>query len=183
MRKLICSLFAGLILCAPPAQAGLISLVFDDDPNEILAGPFVGSGTVSWTGPVVDGTFAVLSLPDFDVFFDFGGDTFTLADAVTPLSEVEVIISGGGTSLYFSNTGATSGPFGGAIDFINLANAIETVLSFEPPGNSAPPPSLYFTDSFFGDYGTVPEPTSFAVFGLGACCLLGFLRRSRGLAA
>lgn len=174
------------------SEAGIFQLAFDDTATAVLLdGNIVGTGTVSWTGPNIDGTFPVLSLPDFDLFFQFGPDTFTLSDATTPLSEVLVLVSGGGTELFFSNNGATSGGFNGAIDFVDadMSNPDLSVLSFEPPGFSPPPPSLYYVGNigsatYFGDYGVVdssvvPEPTALSVWAFLAATGFVLPRRNR----
>jgi hypothetical protein len=191
MNRLLLSVAIGVFLIAR-ANAGIFQLEFDNVGNGLpLNAPIVGTGTVSWTGPNVDGTFPVLSLPNFDVMFDFGGDTFTLADATTPLSEVLVLVSGNGTELFFSNTGAVSGGFLGAFDFVDgdMSNATNSILSFEPPGFSQPPPSLYYvgnrmSQTYFGDYDAVsstvvPEPMALTVWG--SLMIVGFVipRRTR----
>ena len=175
-----------------PADAGIFQLEFDNVADGLpLDAPIVGTGTVSWTGPNIDGTFPVLSLPDFDVMFDFGGDTFTLADATTPLSEVLALVSGNGTEFFFGNTGPVSGGLFGAIDFMDadMSNMNNSILSFEPPGFSVPPPSLYYvgnltSQTYFGDYSAVsssvvPEPTALTVWGWFACVGLVMPRRNR----
>lgn len=183
------------VFSAGVSNAGVFHLEFDDVGDGLpLDAPIVGTGTVSWTGPNNDGTFPILGLADFDLQFDFGGDTFTLTDATTPLSEVLVMVSGGGTELFFGNTGPTSGGFAGAIDFVDAdnSNALISVLSFEPPAFSPPPASLYFAGdvmatNYFGDYSVVsssvvPEPSALAVWGLMTCAGSLIPRRRRCVA-
>ena len=75
-------------------------------------------------------------MPNYEFFFDFGGDTFTNSYIDTPVNEILVIISTSGSDrfLNFSNINPFGfGLFGGSIDFQNLSNSSHRNLSFEPP--------------------------------------------------
>ncbi len=120
------------------SQALTFNFEFDAAGDGLpLDPPIVGTGTFSFDGDPGDGTFALTSLPNFDFFFDFNGDTFSNANIATPVSEVLVVISTSGSDrvVNFSNTNDFgSGPDEGSIDFENLDNLSETFLTFEPPG-------------------------------------------------
>ncbi len=162
----------GLLTCAQHARATTYDFLFDNTDDGILNAPFVGSGTVSFNEAAIDGTYAYNSLSDISMDFEFGaGNMFTEADIVTPLNEILFVISNGGQSLNFSNINPFgTGPNGGAIDFANPTNGTELFFTTEPPGTGGNL-DLYFTDNFFGNYGSqlVPEPISgmLALFGMG----------------
>ena len=150
------------------SNAALIGINFDNNPDGFLDPPFVGTGTFGFDGTATDGIFDLSSLTNFSFDFDFSGDTFSNTDIATPISEVLVVISGSGTRVNFANTGPLSGPRGGSIDFTNLANSSETVLTFQPGDGNPPLPTLYATSSFFGEYSgspsTAPVPSTAFLF-------------------
>lgn len=176
VKSLATAFAATLPIIALPlkSEALTFNFEFDNSPDSVIdPNNIVGTGTFSFDGDLGDGTFALADLPNYEFFFDFGGDTFTNADITTPLDELLAIISTSENDrfLKFSNTGSVSGPFRGSIDFQNSANSSNTALSFQPPGGNF---DLYFTSSNFGTYRgsievdddvqPVPEPAS--VLGL-----------------
>ena len=186
-RMLRVFIMSALLLFSISGRAATLPLFFDGVDNGLLIGPFVGTGEFSYDGPM---------LPDGDYFYedllspafhaDFGGDTFDESHIVTPLDEIIVVITGGGTQVLFGNI-FTSGntDAGGALDFENFANDTEFQLSFEPyPGGPGPNSLLYFTSNNFGDYGSVedappiPIPAALPLF-ISALAGLGYLGRRR----
>lgn len=176
-------LLASWICTAPvAARAGMIfNFQFDNqglvDGDGPLVGAIVGSGRFTSPTNLTPGTYDLSSLTGFSVTFNFtDGDSFTTADISTPLTGVAVTISDVGDSterLFFtegSGAGADGGGPGGSLDLINGSN----FLSFEPSfagGNFLYIKSLSTGDSFSGRYvaldTTVPEPSTFALIGLG----------------
>jgi len=164
---------------SPAFATTTFNFQFDNDPTPGLQSPLVGFGSFTFANDPGNGTFAFNSLGAFSMSFSLAnGQSFTQADILSDLSQVQVILSpfGSGRRLQFSDTGLGSGgPFGGSLDFINAQNA---ALSFEPSYVGAGM-RLYFADSgpetnqFFGDYlatnGSVPDAGStiiMMVFGL-----------------
>jgi PEP-CTERM motif len=156
---------------------------FDNSPDGMITPPIVGTGTFDFAIDPGNGTHPLTSLGAFSMSFTFGATTFTPAHIVTPLSEILVILSplGADRRVQFSNVlPFGSGPFGGAIDFINGVS----FLSFEPPGFGGSL-DLYFQGDgavFFGNYlgvQPIPEPSSLALLGMGGAGLVVLARKRR----
>lgn len=177
-----------------PAQAlTTFDLIYDGIPDGVLAGPFVGFGTVSYDDPVSTGSFALSSLTNLSITIGFiTGDVFTLADIATDpdFAFIDVFDIGGGEfGMVFSGTGDTSA-FGGSLDFETL----DALVTHEPYDVGVPccggsgEINLYGFENFaggdfFGDYGVVelsaiPLPATALPLGAGLAGL-GFAARRR----
>jgi MYXO-CTERM domain-containing protein len=171
-------LAASILGHATSAQALIFDFEFDNTPDGTVTPPIIGTGTFSFDGDPGLGTFALTSLPNFDLSFDFsGGVLFDNADINTPLSNVTVIISSLSSDLSVNFSGTGGGIFGGSLDFLDGGR----VLSFQPLGGS-----LYATTNpgFFGTYQALAQsPTPASVPGplplLGAGAAFGWSRRLR----
>ncbi|MBD2566895.1 PEP-CTERM sorting domain-containing protein [Anabaena lutea] len=157
------------------SQALTFDFTFDNSPNGTVTAPIVGSGTFSFDGDLGDGTFALTSLTNYNFSFDFGVNSFTNANIVTPVANVLVKIATIGSDRFVNFGGSGGGPFGGSLDFLN-----PSPLSFQP--NFGP---LYFTAAGFGTYQgvaradvtSVPEPGS--VLGLLGLSLGALVAKNR----
>ncbi len=130
-----------LALCLVVGWAGNASALpvtfgfaFDNVFNSLpLEPPMVGTGQVSFDD-IGNGTFSLSSLTNLSMQFSIAGQSFSLADADTPLGQVLAVVThyGTGRRLQFSNSqGFGSGPHLGSIDFTNDNGAF---LTFQPPG-------------------------------------------------
>jgi hypothetical protein len=174
-----------LVLCfAGSLQAASFTIVYDDFGNELIEN-IVGTGTFSYDGPPVVGTFALSSLAGVSFTADFPGlGAFSTNDLLTDvdLTGIAVFDAGGGQfGLVFTGNGGLSA--GGSLDGVNGAG---NALTHEPTGSVNDPigccggngsVNLYAADFpndvfFSGDYralatAAVPEPASLALLGLG----------------
>lgn len=179
------------LCCAQFASAVTYEFTFDDIDDGANAPPYVGFGVLSFDGPSPgDGSFAYESFSNLDLQFQFSAvaNSFTQADAITPLSEVLLVFSENGRNLRFSNVNQSgSGEFTGALDFLR-EDAMRFGLSTEPPGTNGnldryflgifpADPSTQPPDPIhFGNYRgqLVPEPnsTALSVAGFAMMCML-----------
>jgi hypothetical protein len=98
-------------------------LEFDNTPYGNVTPPLVGSGTVSFDGPAVPGTYPLLNLTNFVFAATVDGHSFGNADIQTrPLANVTVQISQDGPNLLLSFGGLVRGPFGGKFFFCSVSN-------------------------------------------------------------
>lgn len=137
--------------------------------------PIFGTGTVTLTDPVADGTYSLASLSGYTMSFSIFGIDWTEADSVTDPSNVDIVVYGGGTGLYFTDHGDFGPVFNGSFD---LVNSDDYLLSFSP--SYYLPYTVFFIedlwfeeDLLYGTYGSfvgtapVPEPSSFLLAGVG----------------
>ena len=164
------------------ANAAYFDIFFDDSSDGAVAPPIVGSGSFSFDGVATDGVFPLLSLTNYSFNFNFSGNTFSNADINTPLSEILIVISGSGSQVNFANINEFgSGSSSGSIDFFKPSNPVEHTLSFEPSDGTVIA-IQYFTDNFFGDYGSlsnVPVPAAAWLFASGLTGVIGLARRRK----
>jgi len=181
MRWPVCGFLLSCVLWAPsPATAGMIfNILFDDSgyrPDALFVEPpVVGSGQLSFSNDLVDGSYPLLSLTDLAFSITLGGETWTETDTVSFDPDTEIVIENFGRQFYFNGSGNTT-PTGGAVEVYKSNGEF---LSFEPTWFSAVPWNLYGTSTgYFGVYGVTPEPTSWCLALTGALC--GLLAAKRG---
>ena len=174
--KILLSLLAatvGIIANPLKSEALTFDFRFDTTPDSTVTPPIVGTGTFSFDGDPGDGTFPLSTLPNFEFFFDFSGDTFTEDDiAVTNIANVLVIISTNGSTRNVVFDGSSGTSTGGSIDF---ENDISSFLTFQPSGGMLYASNTVITGllgTFEGvasdEPPTTPEPTSLlALLGIG----------------
>jgi hypothetical protein len=183
-RLLALTLGLGL-LASQSASAGMsFSFFLDDNGFTSPLAPFppiVGTGNLTLSSSLGDGTYTLASLPSFTLSFSFiNGDTFTQADIISDPTQAEVVIYNNGQNAYFSDI-MPSDFFGGSLDFVNSDGAI---LGFSPAGF---PVGLFVEESdngfFDGNYGNsvVPEPSSLTLAGIAGLtgAITAVIRRRR----
>mgnify|MGYP003382482890 FL=1 len=172
--------WAGCANAAPITFGFTFDRIFNGIPLEL---PFIGTGQVSFDD-VGNGTFALTALSNLSMQFAVLGETFTLADAATPLGQVLAVVSdyGPGRRFQFSNSnGFGTGPFFGSID---LTKANGAYLTFQPPGfgpgldlHQIVTPGRADLGSYLATSG-VPVPGTLAILALGLA-LLALVRGGR----
>jgi hypothetical protein len=184
MQRSLAALAAAVALLlgsAGQSTAGPVSFNFQFDnggqnePDGTVTPPIVGTGTFTIPNDPGNGTFTLASLTGFSMSYTFGTDMYSQADIQSDNTLTEVVIGdfgGGQRRAYFTDPGGpngANGPFGGSLD---LVNAEQDGLSFEPANFGGH--NLYFESSaspngnnFMGNYlgltpspgpATVPEP-------------------------
>ena len=167
-KILLTSVISAIALSLVPFKANALTFNFnlDDTFDDTVTEPFVGTGTFSFDGDPGDGTFALESLSNFDLNFNFtDGSSFTNADILTPLEEVLVIISTTETErrVQFSNVNPNGSTIlFGSLDFANFDN--QTFLSFEPPSIGGDL-NLYSANEILGTYNGVAVSDATPVLG------------------
>jgi len=166
------------LLCLPiPAMAGMVFQVGFDNTFDIGAidatPPYVGSGELSFDNNLADGSYLLTSLSNLSFSFTIGGETWTEADSVFFDPDTEIVIFNTGRRFYFNGVG-NSTPEGGSFDVINSNSHI---LTFEPNDFAAPPFTLYVTPDYFGNFGSIPEPSTWVLAATGS--LFGLLAAKR----
>ncbi len=177
MRKLLGGL---IVLCCIVTTAYANSFVINFDTRYSGQGT-VFTGTFGFSQVLGDGTWSLVSdLGTYNINFAVGSSTFTNADITTPLSEILVVIYGGGTQINFDNIGLWSGPHAGSIDFGDSGPYLTTAPSY----SGLPLNEYQAVDSsgdwYYGVYQTVPEPTTLVLLacGLGVIGLAARRKRS-----
>lgn len=167
-----------------------LTTAFDSSFDPMLAPPFVGSGSFSYSAAAAlpNGSYDWNSFSNLTLQLTIGGVTFTQVDLTTPSSQVNIEIRG--SFFFFSNDlGQGTGTGRGSADFTNGQNTL-TTEPYDP--NTGPlfggglNNPLYRaainTATIQGTYGVVPEPTTGALIlaggGLLALCLN---RRNRAI--
>ena len=180
--------FVLLLYSAGSGHAASFTIVYDDVANGSIGSP-VGTGTFSYDGPPVVGSFALSSLTgvSFDVSFPGVGATFSTADVVSDLDFSGIHVFGAGAGqfgLVFSG-----GPI--VVGSLNAIDADGVLLTHEPTfaidnpigccgGNGTINLYQLIDDNgaffLFGDYRAltaVPAPSSVAVVVLGLLGIVG----------
>lgn len=178
-----------------PANAVVFNITYTDSPELDMSGNVVGTGSLSYNGPAVAGSYALDTLTGLAFSATIGSISFTLADITTDLSAGGILVSdlgGGEFGFVFSGDGSTSSN-GGSVDFAVGSDS----LTHEPTTSIADATgccggdgvvNLYGSGSSFGAYAAttgsnetasaVPVPASLPLVlaGMGA---LGLVARRR----
>lgn len=160
------------------SYANTIDVNLDTTADPTVPPPYVGTGEISFSDNLNDGSYLLSSLNNLQITFTIASETFTLANLAGSYDpSASVVIFNNGTDFYFDAPPSGSSGFGGAVDFQIGGDFITT----EPDvnGGRSAPYNLYFASiggsNYFGAYGnpqqTVPEPTSIALLAAG---LFGF---------
>lgn len=190
-RKALTSLavVACLLVVRAGARADTFTLTceFDGTIDQTLTAPFVGDGSFSYDAPapLADGSYAWTSFSNIALQLTVQGFTFAQTDLTTTAADVNIGIRGG--YFFFSNlNGAGDGAQGGSADFSNSGNYLTTQPydpSSGPLGGGNPDAPLYHVNiagtDIGGNYGAVPEPTTFACMIAGAAMCGVFIRRKK----
>jgi hypothetical protein len=172
------------LLTCPLLGLGItIAITFDMTPDGVVSSPFAGSGSFSYDTDPGNGAWPLSALGNYNFTFSFPAtsSTFITADLTTTLDTIRIILSqkGGATDVTFSNVNPYGdGTLSGSMDFLNSSG---DMLSFEAPGFEGAMTSYVMVtaaDTFYGDYRSVTEPSTFLLFGT-ALGGLALLRRNR----
>ncbi len=173
---------------AGAAHAATFNLTYDDTPTAAIDGAIVGTGTFSYDGAAVAGSYLLSNLTGvsfsvtFTGGFNFSGPPFDPADQ--SLIGIDVMDVGGGMfELIF--TGESAGT-NGSLDIITGTGELSHQPSQLLGGNAGL--NLYFANDYsgglnaYGDYlatSAVPAPTTLALVGLGMAGIGLSRKRSR----
>jgi hypothetical protein len=179
------AILLGALVPAAPAHAVSFDLVYDDVEDGVIdTGSIIGTGTVSYDGPAMAGSFSLASLSGFSFQATFVGSTFTNADLQTDLSLSGISVfalDGGGFGLVFTGGGGT---YGGSLDLIGLFSHEPTPSIGDGVGccggdGMVNRYKLLLSPFAEGDYSAtaIPEPHTAALLAVGLLALAGARRR------
>jgi hypothetical protein len=194
-KTILYGLAAGLILCSASAQTWTLYSTFDNSFNGGTPGDEVGTGTFSYECPseLANGSYLLSSFTGLAMDFSFiNGSTFSLSDLVADPYSANVGVDINNGQFNFTTT-RPDGLSGGAVAFQNTAGNYFSV-SPNRPGQSYGFGYGYAAygmgingmggaSTYEGAYGigsapaSVPEPSTYALFGLGALALIIAYRR------
>jgi hypothetical protein len=175
------------LTCTGTAQAVIFDLTYDDTPTGAIDGNIIGTGTFSYDGPAVAGSFLLSNLTGISFSATFtGGASFSgppFDPANLALIGIDVADVGGGVFelIFTGNSAGTTG----SLDILTGTG----ILSHEPGPllGGGTGPNLYFANDgptgldAFADYlarsrSNVPEPSVALMLSLGVAGL-GWMRR------
>lgn len=173
------------LTCASTAYSAVFDLTYDDTTTGAMDGTIVGTGTFSYDGPAVAGSFLLSALTGVSFSATFtGGASFSgppFDPANLSLIGIDVTDVGGGMfELIF--TGGSAGTQG-SLDIVTATGLLTHEPSLLLGGNTGP--TLYFAEDLnlygYGDYLaksqiSVPEPSVVMMLSLGIAGL-GWMRR------
>ncbi len=202
MKKIVLYILAaGLFLCSASAQTWNLYTSFDNSFKGGTPGEVVGTGTFTYECPSAldNGSYLLSSLTGVAMSFSFiNGSTFTLSDLLADPYSANVGVDINNGQFNFTTT-RPDGLSGGAVAFQNTAGDYFSVSPNRPGqsygfGFGHAGYGMHTGDgisygigpsTYEGSYGigsapaSVPEPSTYALFGLGAIGMLMVLRRKK----